>query len=375
MKVKVSGHVRQRANGRWEFSLPMGYDLNGKKRRITKSGFATKEEAQAALIQMGHGTGQHMLVKPSEELVFNYLRSWIDQEGYNYCASTRKNFNRYLNNYISPEFGNLKLNKLTTGHIQRLYYVLISKGLSPQTVKKVHHMLSKAMEKAIALEMLQTNPVKKATIPKKNYVHEHDVWTKEELAHFLSIAKSSRWYIAFLLEACTGARQGEILALRWKDIDFQTNRLTIRRSIVVNDVGYKLSDPKTKKGTRSMVLPLQVMDELKRHRDCLYEDEARIFNKRDDFLVRTRKGNMVNPRNFSREWYKLRDMSGLPKIRFHDLRHTHATILLQSGINVKAVQERLGHKKSEITLDIYSHVTPRMEEGVVDVLDSMQLLN
>ncbi len=371
--MNVKGHVRQRKNGKWEYSLPMGYDLNGKKRRITKGGFETREEAESALIQMGYGTGRHMLVKPSEEIVYNYLRTWLDQEGYNYCASTRKNFNRYLNNYISPEFGNLKLNGLTTGHIQALYFVLIKRGLSPQTVKKVHHMLSKAMEKACVLEMLQSNPVRKATIPKGNQELEHDVWSIEELTYFLSIAKSSRWYIAFLMAAFTGARQGEIIALRWKDVDFQTNRLTIRRSIVVDNVGYKLKKPKTKAGIRQIALPQQVIDELKKHKECFYEDDARIFNKQEDFLIRTHEGNMVNPRNFSREWYKLRDKSGLSKIRFHDIRHSHATILLQSGVNVKAVQTRLGHKTSEITLDIYSHVTPRMEEGVVGILGKIPI--
>lgn len=370
----MKGHVRQRKNGKWECSLPLGYGLDGKKRRMTKSGFETKEEAEQGLIKMAYEVGQHMVVKHSDESLYNYLRYWLDAESDNYEPSWLKNLFGYLENYIGPEIGNVKLSGLNAGYIEKLYKALRNQGKSPQTIKHVHNMLSKALSKAAKQKLIAANPVKDVTPPKVTRSARKrnlNVWTMEELQTFLRIARESRWYIAFLLAAYTGARQGEILAIRWENINFAKNRLTIDSSISRDMKGYKVGDPKTDSSYRDIILPQHVMDELLKHKERKHEKDERLFNRPKDFVVRTWKGTFVSQRNFAREWYRLLDLSGLPKIRFHDLRHTHATLLLESGVNVKAVSARLGHASSKVTLDIYSHVTPQMEDGVAEVLTQL----
>lgn len=370
----MKGNVRQRKNGKWECCLPLGYGIDGKKKRKTKGGFETKEEAEQALIKLAYEVGQHMTVKHSNESLYNYLRYWIDAECDNYEPSWLKNLNGYIENYIGPEIGNVKLSKLTPSHIDMLYKALRKEGKSPQTVKHVHNMLSKALNKAVKLKLISANPVKDVTPPKiaKSFrKRKLSVWTMDELQTFLHVAKGSRWYIGFLLAAYTGARQGEILAIRWENIDFARNRLTIDSSISRDTKGYKVGEPKTESSYRDIILPQHVMDELLRYKDRRHEKDKRHFNKPKDFVVRTWEGTFVGQRNFAREWYKLIEESCLPPIRFHDLRHTHATLLLEEGVNIKVVSARLGHATSAVTMDIYSHVTQKMEDGVAEALTQL----
>lgn len=372
--MRPKGHIRQRDNGKWEYSLPLGYGKDGKKRRITKGGFLTKEEAGKALNKLSCEVGLHMIVEHSNNTLYDYLCYWIDTECDYYEPSWLKNLNGYLENHIKESIGNVKLKDLTPSHIDMLYRKLRKGGTSPQTIKHVHNMLSKALTKAVKLKLIFINPVNDVTTPKISKAFRKrklSVWTMDELQTFLHVAKGSRWYIAFLLAAYTGARQGEILAIRWENIDFRNSRLTIDSSISRDTKGYKVGEPKTESSYRNIILPQHVMDELSKQKERRYEKDARLFNKPKDFVVRTFSGGFVNQKNFAKEWYKLLEDSGLPKIRFHDLRHTHATLLLENGINIKAVSARLGHATSAITMDIYSHVTPKMEDGVAEALTQL----
>lgn len=374
VRLKPKGNIRQRSNGKWEYCLPLGYGADRKRKRKTKGGFETKEEAEQALIKFAYEVSHHMVVEYSDETLYNYLRYWIDAECDYYEPSWLKNLNGYLKNYIEGGIGNVELSDLTPSHIEMLYKMLRKDGKSPQTIKHVHNMLSRALNKAVKLKFIPANPVKDVTPPKitKSFrKRKLSVWTMDELQTFLHVAKGSRWYIGFLLAAYTGARQGEILAIRWENIDFARNRLTIDSSISRDTKGYKVGEPKTESSYRDIILPQHVMDELLIYKERRYEKDERRFNMPKDFVVRTYKGTYVSQRNFAREWYRLLEESGLPKIRFHDLRHTHATLLLQEGVNIKIVSARLGHATSAVTMDIYSHVTQKMEDGVAETLTQL----
>jgi integrase len=181
------------------------------------------------------------------------------------------------------------------------------------------------------------------------------------------------------LAAYTGARQGEILALRWENIDFKAGTVTIQNSVSIAEKGHTVSGPKTRSSIRRISLPPAVMNELRQWKDIIHVDpvnkliDERAYNKPKDFIVHTYDGKFVNPRNFVKAWKKLLEESGLRTIRFHDLRHTHATFLIQSGINIKAISARLGHSTAKMTLDVYSHLTQPMEEGITATLQELAL--
>lgn len=376
VRLKQKGHVRQRSNGKWECSLPRGYGVDGKKKRLTKGGFETKEEAEQGLIKLAYEVSLHMVVEHSKEKLYNYLRYWIDAESEYYKPSWLKNLIGYVENYIKGDIGNVKLCSLTPSHLEMFYKTLRKNGKSPQTIKHVHNMLSKALNKAVRMKLISENPAQLVSksifsnLSKSQRKRKPTIWTMDELMYFAKFARGSRWYIGFLLATATGARQGEILAIRWENIDFENNLLTIDSSINRDMKGYKLGDPKTDSSYRTIDLPPYIMDELWKHRERRYEKDARHFNKPEDFVVRTWDGTFVSQRNFAREWYRLLEESGLPKIRFHDLRHTHATLLLESGANILYVSERLGHSKTSTTYNIYSHMTKKMRYDGTAIMEN-----
>lgn len=371
----MRGHTRQRSNGKWEFQIPMGKNPDGSRKRITGGGFASQEEAEQALIKKLYEINAGLFVEPSKETVYNFFVTWLAQKQGQLKPSTYAKYRGHVNNHVIPFLRSLALSKLTTQHIQHMYLSLQKKN-SPRTIKHLHLMLSQALKRAVKLKIISENPAENCLLPKV-VTPEAGHWSVEELRQFLSIAKSSRWYTAFLLAAYTGARQGEILALQWKNIDLFKGTVTIKNSVSKAETGFKVSTPKTRSSLRQVNLPPSVVAELRQLKAIRQisrrrvKTDARVFDQPSDFVVHTFNGKYLNPRNFSKEWYRLIKLSGLNQIRFHDLRHTHATLLLQAGINMKAVSRRLGHSTVGITLDTYSHVTPQMEEGITAALEQM----
>nr|WP_246281233.1 site-specific integrase [Saccharibacillus qingshengii] len=319
-------------------------------------------------------TGQHLTKQTGATLVYDYLQAWIDKSQNDYSVSSIDHFRGYLENHVKPAIGAVKVGDLDVDHLESFYYVLQNNGLSAQTIRHIHNMMSKAFGEMTRRGKLLTNPISQAKAPKLQPVRHNETWTADELEIFLKVAKKSRWYVAFLVAIYTGARRGEVLALRWKDIDFERGMISIVQAISKARKGFEVGRTKTDQSMRQMSVPAKLLNSLTLLRDQQHPQDARTFNRPSDYLVHTHEGNFVGPRNFDREWKKLLKESGLPKIRFQDLRHTHATLLLQSGINVKAVSTRLGHSTTQVTLGTYAHVTPRMEEGIVEVLNGMPLL-
>jgi integrase len=195
---------------------------------------------------------------------------------------------------------------------------------------------------------------------------------------FLAFTKSSRYYIIFLLAATTGMRRGEVLAVKWEDIDLTTGRLSVRRSYTRGLVGHIFQEPKTAAGIRTIVLPQQTVEALKKHRLVLEQDKQKMEKAGTEYndhglVVQTRNGFPVSPYFLKARWLDLLRKSGLPKIRLHNLRYTHASLLLLAGVHPKAVSERLGHSSITITLDRYSHLFPTLQQEAAEKLD--ELLN
>ena len=357
----MAGSVKKDGNT-WYYILELG-KINGKRKQKKKRGFKTKKEAQNALIE-----AEHTLLKngtfnePSKMLYKDYLSTWLNDKKVLIKESTFKTYSWLIDRYIIPYLGDIEISKIRPMDIQKLYNELISKNmLSRENVQKVHSLINNSLKKAERWELVKRNVASLVDRPKA-FKSELKVWDVEEVKSFLATAQDSRYYIAFLLALTTGMRQGEILALRWKDIDFNNNILAVKQTL--SHTGNKIiPGAKTKAGLRSITLPTETVNALVKHKKMIqYEKKmTEVLYNDYDLIVCTNVGTPCNPRNLSRSFYSLIEKSKVSRIRFHDLRHTHATLLLKQGIHPKIVAERLGHATIRITLDTYSHVLPTMQ--------------
>jgi integrase len=254
-----------------------------------------------------------------------------------------------INNHIKPEIGNIRLSALRPDHVQRLYSKKLNEGLSPRTVQYIHAVLHKSLNQAVKWGLVArnvSNLVEKPRPKKKTF----KTWNVKQVKQFLSAVADHRYYPIYLLAVFSGMRQGEILGLYHEDIRDCTIHVKRQVSAIAGQ-GLVITEPKTEKARR----PISITPEVA---EALGEGEGLIF--------KTRSGRPISPRNLLRHFKSVIAQEGLPEIRFHDLRHFHATALLTAGVHPKVVQERLGHSQISLTLDTYSHVIPSMQEEAID---------
>jgi len=270
---------------------------------------------------------------------------------------------RYIEKHIMPFFGLTPLNLITTKKLDNFYYVKLKDGLSPKTVREFHNLLRSAFTQAVKWSLLKINPAIDAT-PPKILLKEIQLWTKEQTKDFLKILETEKVNPIFEVIIFTGLRRGEALGLKWDDIDFIKGKIHVRRSLAkIKEKGLFLKDVKTKSSRRQVSISpylINRLQEYKRNQDqekkvfgAAYQDNGMVFC--------TFEGKLKDPRNLLREFNRLIEKAKLPKITIHDLRHLHATQLMINGVNPKVVQERLGHSRVAITLDLYSHVNEDLQ--------------
>ncbi|MFC0188196.1 tyrosine-type recombinase/integrase [Fictibacillus aquaticus] len=372
----MKGYFRKRG-ARWSFTLDIGRDeKTGKRKQKTVSGFSTKKEAQAAAADLIAKFEQGQYVEPSKVTVNEFLGDYMSVH---YRSSVRpgtlERAEHMLKNHITPAFGHAMMKNLKPLHFQRFYAEKSEAGLSPGTIKGMHTFLVTAMEMAVTWELLPNNPARRAKPPKQQQ-HTISVWSHEESEMFLQHAKGvSSYYLIFLVALYTGMRKGEILGLRWDDIDFEAKTIYVNQSLTYSLKELRISEPKTKSSKRAILTPVHVLQELKKHRLRQKEIKLKLGTGYDNALAEkyvftTSKGNFIYPQVLNKALVKLCKELELSPIRFHDLRHTHATMLLSLGVNPKIVSERLGHTSIVITLDTYSHVLPAMQEEMVTNLET-----
>jgi len=376
-RANNEGSINKRNDGRWEGKIIVGIKSDGKPDRKSvygKTQKEVKEKLEALKSHLRLGT----YAAPSSITVKQWLSIWVND--YAQVATRTSTYKKYfslIKSHIIPAIGNIRLQDLKTNVIQNLFATLLKsgnlrtkKGLSPSTVAEIHLILNQACAQAIANNLINKNPVTATKKPSRNH-HEINPYTKEELDLFLDAAKDHRLYPAFLLEAHTGLRRSELLGLKWKDLDFIKGTVTIVRA---NKVDTKSDmQTKTKSGNRTIVIAkktLPVLAEHKRQQDMLQKQLGDAYIN-EEFIFCQQNGKRSCPRSFSRSFNQLLRKRQLRKIRFHDLRHTHATLLLAKGIPVDLVSKQLGHASIRITLENYSHILPGMQEQIAELLDNI----
>lgn len=345
-------------------------DRNGKRKTIKKRGFKTKGEAKSAerLAQTEWEKGSY--IDPSKFTVSQYMLYWFENKQ-DLSDESRLTYMGYMKNHIFPTIGDLPLQKLNVYDIEKLIYELNKKNIADGTAKKIFNILQTSLRVALRKEIIARNPIDmldtgskpKSSKAKINY------WMRDEVKEFLSRLQH-RQRILFILAIYTGMRRGEICGLRWKDIDFDNKQLRIRftlRSKTLKRGG------KNKNAERSISLSNTVITELKRHRAQIIQErwEAKDSYYDHDLVVCQENGNPISLPNFPRMWSRVLKSTKMRRIRFHDLRHTCASLLLTSDVHPKVVQELLGHSSIKITLDLYSHLLPNMQAEAVSSLDKM----
>ncbi|MBM7702850.1 tyrosine-type recombinase/integrase [Metabacillus iocasae] len=366
----MKGTVKKEGKS-WYYVFTLGYKADGKRQQKKKRGFKTKKEAQQALAEAINTVNTGSYIEPSTILYKDYLDDWFLTKQNSIGVQTTKVYKAYLQGRIVPELGNYKLSKLSTIQIQSFINRLSEEGLSSSTIKKIHEIIRNSLEHAVDFELVPKNVALKVKLPKANK-KEMTVWNEDEVNQFLKVAREDPSYIVFHLALTTGMRQGEVLGLRWKDVDLEKGLIRIKQTLS-HDGKEMMSGAKTQSSLRAINLSEVTIRALKTRKLTVSKEKLSLGTIYEDFdlIACTQHGTPFNPANVRRTFNRLIKLADVPKIRFHDLRHTHATLLLSKGVNVKVISERLGHSNIKVTLDTYSHVLPTMQEEVARKLDEM----
>jgi integrase len=342
----------------------------------TRSGFATKDAAVAAAAELQTSITSGSYIAPNRRTVAKYLiDEWLPAvRPPAVRGSTWRAYRDNVARHIAPRIGNVPLQQLTRATVKALYADLTAAGgrngqpLSVKTVHNVHLTLRSALGDAVSDRIIASNPADGAhTLPRDRGI-EMKTWTAKELALFLSGVRESEWYPLLRLTATTGMRRGEVLGLRWRDSDLDAGVVQVVQQRVRGIDGMTYGPPKTARGKRSINLDPLTRADLREHRRRQLEDRMAFGPGYEDAdLVFARAdGTPMDPDVVSATFERLSRRLGLPRIRLHDLRHTHATLALSAGIHPKVVQERLGHSSVSVTMDTYSHAIPAMQADAAD---------
>ena len=311
-----------------------------------------------------------ILPAPEQLTVAKFMESWLeDSKRRSVKPRAYEHYKQMADYYIVPSLGKTKLNRLQPAHLQRLYSQLLDRELSERTVHHVHAVLRNALGQAFRWGTIPRNIAELVDPPRVRKV-EVEYLDRTQADTLLASIKGNRWEALIVVAMATGMRQGELIGLRWSDIDFARNHLHVRRQL--NRDG-SLTEPKTAKGRRTIALPPNVTLLLAEHEHQQNEERRRVGSDwhDHDLVFCTHFGKPLQHRNVLREFGMLLKRANLSHISFHALRHTHATMLLVQGVPAKIVQERLGHSNISMTLDIYSHFIPGMDTDAANKLDAM----
>jgi integrase len=362
------GSIYQRNDGRWAASI----SLEGRKRKTFygKTRREVQEKLRVALNEQKQGT----LSTGPQQTLKQYLEQWLEEvHKPTLRLGSYRGYRLSLDNHILPALGHIPLQKLTPQNVQAFYTKKLKEGLSAKTVRNIHGLLHKALDNALRWGLIPRNVCDAVSLPRKTR-YEVQPLTMEQAQQLLIAVRDHKLQGLLTLTVTTGMREGELLALRWQDIDFANQSLQVRRSMgYIPGKGYLEFEPKTAKGRRNILLPSFVCEALKQHRTRQLELRLKAGARwRDrDLVFPNIYGDFLDPAHLRQRFDKLLKDAGLPDVRFHDLRHSAATILLSMGIHPKIVQEILGHSQISMTMDIYSHVLPSMQQEAMSKLDDL----
>jgi integrase len=362
------GTIYQRDDGRWEARVTVGF---GARRSFYG---ATRQEVVQKLREAQQALESGLPLGDGRQTTAQFLESWLRAVEHRLRGSTWNRYYEYVALHIVPALGQVRLTKLSPQHVQQFYAQKLSEGLSSTTVRHIHAVLHRALVHAVKVGLVPRNVTDAVEAPRMRHAQIHPLSATQAHA-FLEACRSERLYALFVMALATGMRQGELLALRWQDVDLAHGTLQVRASLRYQvGKGFVFEEPKTKHGRRSIALPPDAVEALQSHLTHQEAERQRLGSAwRDEGLVfASEVGGPIEATNMMRgSFHRVVKRSGVPKIRFHDLRHTAATLLLGARVNPKVVSEMLGHSAISITLDIYAHVLPDMQQDAATTMQGL----
>lgn len=351
----MRGSIRKQGRDTWQIR----YYVDGKQRSETVRG--KKADAQARLAAVLHQLQTGEYVEPAKLSLGEYLSRWLASVKPSVRPTTYDSYETMVRRHIAPALGSVPLAKVTPLHIQQLLAgVRRADGregpLSARTVRYVFTVLHMALDRAVKWQLLARNPCD-AVEPPRPERYELQLWTPDQACAFLEHVADDRLYPLYLLAVTSGLRRGELLGLRWQDLDLDAGGANVRQAVVA--VGGKpvVAPVKTARGRRTVALSPTALGALRQHRKRVAEEKLLLGPDYHDFdlVFPYPDGRPHCPNALAKKFARVVASAGLPRIRFHDLRHLHATLLLRQGIHPKVVADRLGHFSAAFTLDTYSH--------------------
>jgi integrase len=360
------GSIYQRADGLYVSSVSLGYDGTGKRRRKTVYG-RTKVEVQEKLRQVQTDAANGRVLDSENITLGTFLGRWLETTAKpKLKPTTVLRYDQLIAGHLIPHLGGVRLGKLSVAHVEHLYAAMAAAGASADARHKAGVVLGTALRHAVRLRLLPANPVPDMPKPKpvRKEIHPFDA---DLVGRFLAAAKADRLYALYVLALDSGMRQGELFGLQWEDFDWASGTVQVRHGLEEIKGQLRLKDVKTKHGRRRIKLAPSTLDALHDHRKTVlaagHAGGPVFCDSAGGWL---RKSNVAR-----RSFGPTLKRAGLPAIRFHDLRHTTATLLLLANVNPKVVSERLGHSKIQVTLDTYSHLLPTMQDGAADQMERL----
>ena len=371
-RKKGEGTVRLRKDGRWEGRVVVGYDETGNPK--TKNVLAnTKRECVEKLEQLKEQCGNHRPTQVRPDMPFG---AWMDYWYQNFSKTrlrptTQLSYEGWIYNHLIPGLGHIQLNRLTQADLQQFFRTMKEsgrksnadkrgKGMADRSVRSCHAVCQMALDRAVEEKLIHGNPAAGCRLPPIKG-REMQVLTHEEIQRFLIQAKAEGMYELFLLDLTTGMRRGELLALRWDDLDFATGKLRIDKQVY--PVGGKLiiSEPKTKAANRTIILPPAMVELLAEYKKGVFSELM--------FPSRIKPEQPIDPGYVRKRLQVILERAGCKRVRFHDLRHTFATLSLENGMDVKTLSTIIGHVSAATTLNTYTHITDEMRKKAALSID------
>ncbi len=364
------GTIRKREDGRWEARLSLD---DGRRKSFYGK---TRQEVQRKLAQAQRDLEGGLPIVAERQTLAQYLSIWFASAKHRLKQSSYRRYRTNLRFHILPALGAVPLSKLTAQRLQAFYTAKYDAGLSASTVANIHTVVHSALKEAVRLGLVQRNVADLVQKPRRRRAKQQTL-TEIQVHTFLKAIKGNRLEALYILALSTGVREGELLGLRWQEVDLDRGLLHVTLSLQESDgpVRRVLDEPKTAHSRRRIALSQAAITALRQHRERQTNERiaaGMLWDARHDLVFPNTLGRPLHPTHLlKRDFHPLLRRAGLPAIRFHDLRHTAATLLLRRGVNPKIVSEMLGHANVSITLDIYSHVTPDMQQAAAQVMDSV----
>ena len=374
-RANGEGSIRKRKDGRWEGRYTTGHDPEtGKaiyKNVLGRSQAEVKEKLKQAI-----GEAQALDInKAGKYTVGDWMEVWFqDYAKIKVRPSSHQTYQGYIHNHIRPNIGDIPLEKLTSLDLQKFYKKLLTtgrvdrveakgqpKGLSAKTVRNIHQILSSGLKLAQEQRLILTNPAEGCALPRVEH-QEMKTLTTVQLASFFREARESGVFELYYLELATGLRRGELLGLKWEDIDLERGDLRVRRQVSRINGEVVEAPLKTKNAYRTLPLAEDTVSVLK-------EQRRKVGNS--PWVFPSPNGGPISPDSVLHMLHRVLKRAGLPKVRFHDLRHTFATLALQNGVDVKTVSGMLGHFSAGFTLDTYAHITSAAQRQAAQTMGSV----